>query len=132
MKVSTGMYVSLIVVLAAGTGCNTMRGAGKDIQKGGEAIEDAAENVQEDINAPAVHQNMVMASAETGGSISPSGTTGIDAGKSRTFTINADVGFQLVDVLVDGKSLGTVKSHTFHKPTGDHTISALFTESPAR
>lgn len=116
----------------AGTGCNTMRGAGKDIQKGGEAIEDAAENVQEDINAPKVHEHMIVASAETGGSISPSGTTGIDAGKSRTFTIKADAGFQLLDVVVDGKSMGTVKRHTFYKPTVDHTISARFTETPVR
>jgi len=28
------------------SGCNTFRGAGKDIQKGGEAVENAAENVQ--------------------------------------------------------------------------------------
>ena len=27
-------------------GCNTVRGAGKDIQRGGQAIEDAADRVQ--------------------------------------------------------------------------------------
>ncbi|MFP4499423.1 MAG: entericidin A/B family lipoprotein [Candidatus Hydrogenedentota bacterium] len=46
-------FSKVIVVLLVGTlmcagtlGCNTFRGAGKDIQKGGEAVEDAAENVQ--------------------------------------------------------------------------------------
>lgn len=35
-------------VLALGSlaGCNTVRGAGQDIQEGGAAIEDAAEEVQ--------------------------------------------------------------------------------------
>jgi len=132
MKVSNGLIISLVVVLVAGTGCNTMRGAGKDIQKGGEAIEDAAENVQEDIHAPQVQQHMVVASAGMGGSISPSGKTAIDAGKRRTFTITTDSGFQLADVIVDGKSLGTVKHHTFYKTTEDHSISAHFTVSPAR
>ena len=29
--------------------CNTVKGAGKDIEKGGEAIQDGAENVQDDM-----------------------------------------------------------------------------------
>ncbi len=41
-----GVAATLIPALAA---CNTVKGAGKDIEKGGEAIQDGAENVQEDI-----------------------------------------------------------------------------------
>jgi len=40
------MYVKLIAVavaLALLAGCNTMEGAGKDIQKGGESLEDSAQ-----------------------------------------------------------------------------------------
>ena len=39
---------ALVCILAAGSfaGCNTFRGAGKDIQRGGAAVENAAENAQ--------------------------------------------------------------------------------------
>ena len=40
--------MALLLVLAA-TGCNTFRGMGKDIQKGGEAVEDAADEVEDDL-----------------------------------------------------------------------------------
>ncbi len=41
------MAVLMVVGLAAGlAGCNTFAGAGKDIQRGGEAVEDAARDVQ--------------------------------------------------------------------------------------
>ncbi|MBM7456393.1 putative small secreted protein [Oceanisphaera litoralis] len=41
----------MMVLMAAGLtvglyGCNTFAGAGKDIQQGGEAVEDAARDVQ--------------------------------------------------------------------------------------
>lgn len=36
----------LICLLTASLGCNTMKGAGRDIQRGGEAVEDAAESAQ--------------------------------------------------------------------------------------
>ncbi len=135
MKVSTGLIAALVLCAVAGivgTGCNTIRGAGKDIQKGGEAIEDAAENVRDDINAPKNHDHMIVASAESGGSINPPGVTGIGYGKSRTFTIKADSGYHVADVLVDGKSLGAVSRHTFDKPGEDHTIAAIFTPNPIR
>ncbi len=47
------MFKKLIVALMLGAflgagalGCNTFSGAGKDIQKGGEGIENAAENAK--------------------------------------------------------------------------------------
>ncbi|MEQ8845389.1 MAG: entericidin A/B family lipoprotein [Phycisphaerales bacterium] len=36
----TGIFVAMAVAAAA---CNTMEGAGKDVEKAGEAIEDAAD-----------------------------------------------------------------------------------------
>jgi predicted small secreted protein len=50
MKVSKQFVLTLITVSVAGlvaSGCNTFKGAGRDIQKGGEAIEGAAEEVQD-------------------------------------------------------------------------------------
>jgi predicted small secreted protein len=38
-----------IVVIPALAACNTVKGAGKDIEKGGEAIQDGAEDVQDDM-----------------------------------------------------------------------------------
>ena len=41
--------VSLIAILAlssAGAGCNTVKGAGKDVQKAGKAVERAADKAQ--------------------------------------------------------------------------------------
>ncbi|MGF1444889.1 MAG: entericidin A/B family lipoprotein [Pikeienuella sp.] len=39
--------VSLFTLLALLAGCNTVEGVGRDIQSGGKAIEDAAEDVKE-------------------------------------------------------------------------------------
>jgi entericidin B len=37
------LLLSMVVAVA---GCNTVQGAGKDIQKGGEAVQDAAQSVK--------------------------------------------------------------------------------------
>jgi len=40
----------LVLVSIAGlTGCNTIEGAGKDIQRGGEAVSDTAKDVKRDM-----------------------------------------------------------------------------------
>lgn len=41
------MAVLMVVGLVGGlAGCNTVAGAGKDVQRGGQAVEDAARDVQ--------------------------------------------------------------------------------------
>jgi len=43
-RVKTIIYITLLVILSLEVwGCNTMQGAGQDIQKGGAAIERAAD-----------------------------------------------------------------------------------------
>lgn len=71
----------------------------------------------------------VNATAGTGGTITPSGKTGVQSGKSVTFKITADDNFKIDDVLVDGKSVGKVTSYTIKNVTDDHTISATFAVS---
>ena len=44
-RVLAGLVVAAVLGVGA-FGCNTVKGAGKDIQKGGQAIEKAADNVQ--------------------------------------------------------------------------------------
>ena len=60
------------------------------------------------------------------GSISPSGWTSVRHGWDQTFTITPDKGYAVAKVLVDGKSVGSVKSYTFKNVTKDHTIEVVF------
>lgn len=60
------------------------------------------------------------------GSISPSGWTSVRHGWDQTFTITPDKGYAVAKVLVDGKSVGSVKSYTFKNVAKDHTIEVVF------
>jgi len=71
----------------------------------------------------------IKATSGTNGSISPSGWTSVRDGRDQTFTITPDKGYAVAKVLVDGKSVGAVKSYTFKNVTKDHTIEAIFMKS---
>lgn len=60
-----------------------------------------------------------------GGKINP-GTTSVRKGSDKTFTITANDGYKISDVLVDGKSVGAVSTYTFENVTTRHTITAKF------
>ena len=60
------------------------------------------------------------------GSISPSSWTSVRHGWDQTFAITPDKGYAVAKVLVDGKSVGSVKSYTFKNVTKDHTIEVVF------
>lgn len=45
MKTLLGLLMSSVFVVLAG--CNTVAGAGKDIERGGEKVQDAAQDVQQ-------------------------------------------------------------------------------------
>lgn len=68
----------------------------------------------------------ITASAGAGGSISPSGTTTMVKGDSKTFSITPSSGYKTSGVKVDGTSIGAVSSYTFSNITSGHTISAEF------
>ena len=63
----------------------------------------------------------ITASAEEHGIITPSGAVSVEEGDSQTFTMTADRGYEVADVLVDGQSAGAVSSYTFEDVAGDHT-----------
>lgn len=135
MRIANGMVVTMLMfgLACSGTfGCNTVRGAGKDIQKGGRAIEDAAENTQVNTEQQRANPNTIVASSDSGGTISPSGNTSVAYGADHTFDVNASRGFHVADVLVDGESVGAVSRHTFDNVTVNHTISAVFTPDPVQ
>lgn len=76
----------------------------------------------------------ITATANRGGSISPSGTVKVASGGDKTFTFRPKDGYELTDVLVDGESIGVVDSYTFRNVKADHSIKAIFTmedEEPA-
>ena len=68
----------------------------------------------------------ITATAGTGGTISPYGTVGVIYGDSQQFTITPNTGYHIVDVAVDGSSVGAVPAYTFPSVTSDHSISAAF------
>ncbi|MCW4009298.1 MAG: hypothetical protein NWF05_01590, partial [Candidatus Bathyarchaeota archaeon] len=69
----------------------------------------------------------VSASAGANGSISPAGDTTVNYGDSQSFTITPNAGYHIVDVQVDGVSVGAVASYSFNSVNASHTISASFT-----
>jgi uncharacterized repeat protein (TIGR02543 family) len=68
----------------------------------------------------------ITASAGTGGSIDPSGIVSVIYGNDQSFTITADTGYRINNVVVDGTSEGAVSSYTFENVATDHTIAASF------
>ena len=69
----------------------------------------------------------ITPSAGTGGTITPNTPQTVAYGGSAAFTIAANAGYAIADVLVDGVSQGAIASYTFSNVTADHTISASFT-----
>ena len=74
----------------------------------------------------AANSYTIIASAGANGSISPDGVTTVDAGTSRTFTLTPESGYEIIQLLVDGESVGTPSSYTFSNIISSHTISAAF------
>jgi peptidoglycan hydrolase-like protein with peptidoglycan-binding domain/sugar lactone lactonase YvrE len=75
---------------------------------------------------PGINTHSITASAGSHGSISPTGSVSVADGGSQAFTISADSGYHVSDVLVDGSSVGALSSYSFTNVTVNHTISASF------
>jgi len=74
----------------------------------------------------ALNSYTITASAGPNGNITPAGTTSVSHGGSLIFTISPAANYHILDVLVDGVSVGAVSGYTFASVTGSHTISATF------
>ncbi len=68
---------------------------------------------------------LITVKAGPGGTITPMTTT-VLMGASATFTVTPDNGYEVLDVLVDGESMGAVITYTFNEVTRQHSISATF------
>ena len=74
----------------------------------------------------------ITATAEAGGSITPSGTIQVAEGGNQTFTIKANSGYAISKVLVDGSDKPEAVasgSYTFSNVTANHTITAKFEQA---
>jgi hypothetical protein len=68
----------------------------------------------------------ITATSGPNGSISPAGTTTVNPGGGQAYAITANPNYHIVDVKVDGASVGAVAGYTFSNVTANHTISATF------
>ena len=71
----------------------------------------------------------ITASAGTGGSVSPNGTTTVSYGDSKTFTFTPNQGYKVKNVVVDGVNKGEMSSYTFSNVKAAHSISVTFEPS---
>ena len=68
----------------------------------------------------------ITASAGANGAIAPSGAVSVPLNGNQSFTITPNAGFHVLDVLVDGGSVGAVTTFAFNNVTVNHTIAASF------
>ena len=82
----------------------------------------------EETDGPVTHTVNVIAG--NGGSISPSGIVQVEDGGSITFTMKADEGYELSELIIDGMSVVLSETYTLKNVTGEHTVYAIFRELP--
>ena len=75
---------------------------------------------------PALPPLLIEAGAGYGGTVSPSGMREAWPGSDHDFTVTANPGFAIEDVIVDGKSVGAVSSYSLKDIDGGHEIFARF------
>jgi hypothetical protein len=75
-------------------------------------------------------QFLISATAAAGGMISPAGKVAVSSGGSRSFTITPAAGHRILDVKVDGQSVGAVSSHSITNVLKNGTITATFAKNP--
>ncbi|WP_289057894.1 hypothetical protein [uncultured Mesotoga sp.] len=68
----------------------------------------------------------IMATAGPGGAIEPEGQIQVNHGDDKEFIISSRIGYEIVDVVADGVSVGAVANYTFNNVVSDHTIEASF------
>lgn len=103
----------------------------KDIVVDGDSkgvVEEFIVNVVRDVEIQVFCERFkyqIVTGANNGGKIEPENPE-VLCGYSQTFLIKPDKGYRIKDVLVDGKSVGTVNSYTFKEITENHTIEVIF------
>jgi len=78
----------------------------------------------------AVDEFTIVASAGSNGVISPSGSVVVGYGGSQLFTFTPNVGYHVLDVVVDGVSQGALGSYLFSNVVANHVIGVSFAVDP--
>ena len=112
-------------------GYYTLKGTGRDGRALGEAYT-TFPVLQGSGGYISREKHAITAKAGVGGSISPNGTRSITNGNNQNYTITANNGYKIADVLVDGKSIGAVASYKFVKVQTAHTSEARFATAPMK
>ena len=68
----------------------------------------------------------ITATAGANGVISPAGATNVAQNADQTFNIIPNAGYNVLDVKIDGVSVGARTSYTFTNVTANHTIAVAF------
>jgi uncharacterized repeat protein (TIGR02543 family) len=71
-------------------------------------------------------QYLVSATATSGGTIAPAGNVTVQSGADQTFIFEAAPHYHLLDVQIDGVSMGAVSLYTFSGVNADHEIEAFY------
>ncbi|MBI5021666.1 MAG: InlB B-repeat-containing protein [Ignavibacteriales bacterium] len=69
---------------------------------------------------------VIAAASDASGTISPSGSVIVPYGNEQSFSITANTGYHITNVIVDGNSQGAISEFTFTNVTTAHTITANF------
>jgi FtsP/CotA-like multicopper oxidase with cupredoxin domain len=68
----------------------------------------------------------ITPTAGANGSLTPGVTKWLNYGDDATVTVKPNAGFLILDVVVDGQSVGSTTSVSFQNVTADHTVEASF------
>lgn len=89
-----------------------------------------APQINNPTNQPTVPNSgpVIWASAQGGGTVSPSGAVSVERGTSLYFNMKANAGYKLYDIVVDGESKGpnTSNRYLFLNVVEGHTIEGIF------
>ena len=91
-----------------------------------ELKDDQKHDVSFYVNGQEVSDVTIKSFANFGGSIEKEGYISVAKGSNRTFKIKPSEGYEIADVLVNGKSVGAVSSYEFKDVQSNSTISASF------
>ena len=78
------------------------------------------------IDGVEIHNYTITALAGEGGTITPEGESVVSEGSDIVYSLQAEPGYKIRDVLVDGISVGPVESYVFRNVSANHVIRGEF------
>jgi uncharacterized delta-60 repeat protein len=119
------LYSTVVTLMATPDISSTFTGWSGDCSGTGNCV--VTMTTDQNVTATfALNTYTITPTAGVGGSITPDMPQTVRYGESMTFTIAPDANYHIVDVGVDGVSVGAVDVYTFTNVTADHSIIAAF------